>query len=144
MPSHLPALSRFRRLALTVWLLLGLALSPLSALPPAAYAADSTTATKSQPSVDRGMVLFGCMAGIAVGAVSLVLPPVSTWVVAGVWWGGFGTMVVRAGFGCAYGGLGGAVASSARSFVRWVEAGWRSWKGRPDPRPLPIENPGGS
>ena len=46
-----------------------------------------------------------------------LLPPASAWVAAGVIGGGLGTMIVRAGFGCVYGGLGGAVASLARALV---------------------------
>ncbi len=137
---HLPAILRFRRLAVTLWLVTGLALSPLAPFfSGTAYAVDS--ASKTQSGVDKGSVLLGCMAGIAVGAVSLVLPPASAWVVAGVWWGGFSTMVVRAGFGCAYGALGGATIDAARSFVHWAKS---SWRGRPEPRPIPIEGPGGS
>ncbi len=145
-----PSTARVRRIALVMWMAAGLALGPLTA-PPAAYGAEpaSSSAAKSQSGgdragVDRGLVLLGCMAGFAVGTVSLVLPPTSAWVAAGVWAGGFGTMIMRAGFGCIYGGLGGAVASMARNFVRWIDAGWKSWKGRPEPKPLAIEAPSAS
>ena len=134
--------ARTRRRALVLTLALGLALAPLSAV----SAADPTpdAAEQSSPSIDRGLVLLGCMGGLALGAVSVVLPPASAWVAAGVMGGGLGTMIVRAGFGCIYGGLGGAVASLSRSLVRWIDAGWRAWKGRPVPRPLAIEGQSGS
>ena len=139
MPPRSPTARR--RFALV--LAFGLALAPLS--PPApAWGAEPAAADKSPPAIDRGLMLLGCMGGLAVGAVSVVLPPASAWVAAGVMGGGLGTMIVRAGFGCVYGGLGGAVASLARALVRRIEAGWQAWKGRPTPRPLPIEGPGGS
>ncbi len=151
MPSPSPA-ARFRRRTLVLALTLGLALAPLSAAPAAwggeaaaARGGETNAATaKAPPTIDRGLILLGCMTGLAVGAVSVMLPPASAWVAAGVMGGGLGTMIVRGGFGCVYGGLGGAVASMARALVRSIEAGWRSWGGRPTPRPLPIEGPGGS
>ncbi len=141
MPSPSPAL-RFRRRAFALLLALGLALAPLSA-DSGAWAGESgvsaATTARTPPTIDRGMMLIGCMGGLALGAVSVVLPPASAWVAAGVIGGGLGTMIVRAGFGCVYGGLGGAVASLARALVRWFDSGWRTMKGRPDPKPLAIE-----
>jgi len=144
MPPRPPAIRR--RLALALGLTLALTLAPLSEIPTArgAEASDAAAAKAGPPSIDRGLMLLGCMGGLAIGAVSVVLPPASAWVAAGVMGGGLGTMIVRAGFGCVYGGLGGAVASLARALVRWIDAGWRSWKGRPEPRPLAIEGQGGS
>lgn len=146
MPPRSPAARR--RFALVLALALGLTLAPLAEIPTAqgAEAADvaSSAAAKAPPTIDRGLMLLGCMSGLAIGAVSVVLPPASAWVAAGVMGGGLGTMIVRAGFGCVYGALGGAVASLARALVRWIDAGWRSWKERPEPRPLAIEGAGGS
>ena len=111
MPPRSPAARR--RFALVLALALGLTLAPLAEIPTAqgAEAADvaSSAAAKAPPTIDRGLMLLGCMSGLAIGAVSVVLPPASAWVAAGVMGGGLGTMIVRAGFGCVYGALGGAV-----------------------------------
>ncbi|MEI6559641.1 MAG: hypothetical protein WCO00_14655 [Rhodospirillaceae bacterium] len=145
MPKR-PPLARLRNPLLVFGLVLALALAPLAAGTPAVAADPAATAAaaKSQPAIDRSLVLLGCMTGLAIGTISLVLPPTSAWVAAGVWAGGLGTMIVRAGAGCIYGGLGGAVASLARALVRWADASWRAMKGRPEPRPLAIEGVSGS
>ena len=142
MPSPSP-LALLRRFVLTLGLALSLALAPLAA-PLQAAAADPAAIAKSQPTVSKSLVLLGCMTGLALGAVSLVLPPASAWVAAGVLGGGLATMVVRAGFGCVYGGIGGAVASLARDLVRWIDSGWKAMKGRPEGKPLAIEGQSGS
>ena len=130
---------RHRCFALT--LALALALAPLAG---DAIAADDAIGKPPPPALDRGFMMFGCMSGLALGAVSLVLPPASAWVAAGVLGGGLGTMIVRGGFGCVYGGIAGAAASLARALVHWIDTEWRALKGRPEPQPLAIEGPGGS
>jgi hypothetical protein len=85
-------------------------------------------------------MLVGCTGGLALGALSVVFPPMA----AGMWMGGLGVMVLRAGLGCAYGGLAGAVASAARTTVRWSESEWRAWTGQPTPTPPTIEGPAGT
>ena len=109
-----------------------------------ALAADDAAGKPPPPTLDRGFMMFGCMSGLALGAISVVLPPASAWVAAGVMGGGLGTMIVRAGAGCLYGGLGGVAASLARALVHWIDAEWRALKGRPEPQPMAIEAPGGS
>jgi len=136
-----------RRLALALALLGSAAL----VVPPSAVADErpsaegGTAAARTPPPVyDRSLMLMGCMGGLALGAVSIVLPPVGGWVAAGVWMGGLGTMVVRGALGCGYGGLAAAVASSARATVRWSERQWRSLT-EPAPIPrLPLEGTSGT
>ena len=132
-----------------VVLVLGLLLAPL----PAATSLSATEAlaapslsgdlapltARTPPTFDRSLVLLGCMGGLVLGTASAVLPPVAGWAAAGIWMGGLGTMILRAGFGCVYGGLGGAVASLARATLGWIDTTWRAWTGRPLTRPLPIE-----
>ncbi len=137
----------FRPLVFAVSLLAALS---VTALPPATAGTpggDRALAGQTQttpPILDHSLMLIGCMGGLALGTVSVILPPVGGWVTAGVWMGGLGTMVVRAGFGCAYGSLAAAVASAARATVRWSEGRWRSWTTPPRPAPLPLEGASGS
>jgi len=110
------------------------------------FTADAAvTAKTSAPLFDRNLMMFGCMTGLVVGTLSTLLPPVAGWALAGVWWGGLGTMIVRGGLGCVYGGLAGAVSSAARATYRWLDATWRAWTGRqPAPPPLPVEGVSGT
>ena len=140
------ALRLLSRLVLALGLLLAVALpsAPVPAADALAAATSAATDAKAPPVLDRNLMVFGCMGGLMVGTLSVVLPPVAAWTAAGVWMGGLGTMIVRAGLGCVYGGLAGAVASAARSVYRWIDETWRAWTGRPANRPLPFEGAAGS
>jgi len=122
---------RLRRLVLASALIATLALPSV--------AAETTPAPDRTPVIDHSFMVVGCMGGLALGALSVIFPPVA----AGMWMGGLGVMVIRAGLGCAYGGLAGMAASAARATVRWSEFEWRSWTGEPT-SPLPIERPAGT
>ncbi|MEI8393707.1 MAG: hypothetical protein WCF85_03155 [Rhodospirillaceae bacterium] len=141
-----------RRFAL-ILAILAMVAAPLPAFASPAFAGDAIAAEtgfarplKETPVFDRGLMLMGCMGGLALGAISTILPPVAGWAAAGIWMGGLGTMILRSGLGCGYGALAGAVSSAARSSLHWVDATWRKWTGRPAqrPAPLPIEGPGGA
>ncbi len=115
-----------------------LALMATLALPPLPATAEPTMATTPPPLIDHSYMVVGCMGGLALGALSVVFMPV-----AGMWMGGLGVMMVRAGLGCAYGGLAGAVASAARATVQWSDGEWRAWTGKPAPA-LAIEHAAGT
>lgn len=142
-------MTRFLARLLITLGLLALVLTPPT---PVAAAADAfatdpaaAAAAKASPVFDRNLMMFGCMGGLVVGTLSTLLPPVAGWALAGVWWGGLSTMVVRGALGCGYGGLAGAVSSAARATYRWIEATWHAWTGHaPPPPPLPIEGASGA
>jgi hypothetical protein len=92
----------------------------------------NAAAPPQPPLFDHSLMLVGCMGGLALGALSVIFPPMA----AGMWMGGLGVMVVRAGLGCAYGGLAGVVSSIARATVRWSETEWRGTPQRPAPLPV--------
>ncbi|MEI6986926.1 MAG: hypothetical protein WCK65_12435 [Rhodospirillaceae bacterium] len=135
--TPLPPFTPILRRTLLALGLLALLLQPFAP-------ASADTVTKAQPAYDRNLMLLGCTAGLALGALTTLLPPVAAWSAAGVWTGGLSTMILRTGLGCGYGALAGAVASAARSALNWITATWHQWTGRRVRHSLPIEGQSGT